>query len=296
MENSKRKKTIAITGANGMIGRYLVKSFLEEGWRVKALQRKADSPWHENLEYFHFELPDKFSNNILEDVDVLIHAAVQYYDARHKNSDFINIKGTKRLLQISREHHIKFIFLSSLSAHAEAISHYGKHKWQLEKIFDLKKDLVLRLGLVIGQGGLFTSIFDLVENSKVIPLVEGGEQPIQIIFIDDLIRIIKKAVLEDLIGSYNVAENKVHTIKELHQLISKQLGKNRFYVSIPFWAIWWGVSIAEKLGIQLSVSTENLLGLKCMRAFETEHDLNRLGVQIKTMEEAVTAMFNNSPA
>lgn len=70
---------------------------------------------------------------------------------QNKNADKINIDGTKKLVEFCRKKNIKPLFFSSFSAHKEAISHYGKTKLELEKLFDISKDVILKPGFVLGK-------------------------------------------------------------------------------------------------------------------------------------------------
>jgi hypothetical protein len=47
----------------------------------------------------------------------------------------------------------------------------------------------------------------------------------------------------------------------------------------------------ETLRIPFNVSQENLLGLKQLKAFDTKHDLEKLGVPILDMDGALDQLF-----
>jgi nucleoside-diphosphate-sugar epimerase len=115
----------------------------------------------------------------------------------------VNVEGTRKLLEVCRTRKIRFVFLSTLSAHAGAESHYGRHKLQLEGIVLREGGLVLKLGLVLGQAGVFYTIRKLIERSKVIPLIGGGNQPIQTIAMDDLLLALEKCIREKVTGLYH---------------------------------------------------------------------------------------------
>ncbi len=131
-----KKKTVLITGSNGFIGRSLVHFFASKGWMVKGFQRKEESGDAGKIQFVKYELGKPLSPENFEGADVLIHCAVQQYSMQHPDSDEVNIRGAKDLLSICREKNIRVVFLSTLSAHAEAGSHYGKNKLFLESLFD----------------------------------------------------------------------------------------------------------------------------------------------------------------
>lgn len=149
-------RAVVITGANGFIGSALVRHFSGRGWRVLALCRAArDQRPVSDVTFREFSLPDGIRDEDFEGGEVLIHCAYVQHSRRCPDSDAVNTRGTERLLALSRTHgYAKFVFLSSLSAHDGAESHYGRHKRELEKIFDPRRDLIVRPGLTLGNGGL----------------------------------------------------------------------------------------------------------------------------------------------
>jgi nucleoside-diphosphate-sugar epimerase len=294
MTPARKTKTIAITGANSMIGESLVRYFAGKGWAVRCLQRRPKNAAGDGITYHRFSLPDTIDEADIAGADVLVHCAVQYYDLKNRNADVVNDEGTQKLLDLTRKHSTKFIFISTLSAHEEAESHYGMNKFALEKKFDPQRDVVLRLGLVMAEGGLFTSIADIVKKAKFIPLFDNGKQPIQTLHIDDLCKVFETVIEKDMAGVFNVAEPQAHTMKDLHEAISRKLQLNRFFIPLPLRILQMVVSTIEALKVPFPFTSENTLGLKCMRAFETQSDLDRLGVTLRSMDESIDSLLQKS--
>ena len=180
------KPVIAITGANGFIGSYLVGMLREKGYRVIAFSREPQVEADPGVAHRRFDLAAQDEPINLAGCDVLVHCAY----AKVKNAaeaDAVNLAGTRRLYEAAKKAGMKrFLFLSSLSAHEGAISQYGRIKLAIEKMLDVEKDLILRPGLTLGHGGVFGNILRAVQRSWVIPLVDGGRQRMQGIDIEDL--------------------------------------------------------------------------------------------------------------
>jgi nucleoside-diphosphate-sugar epimerase len=281
---------ILITGANGFIGTSLVKHFCAKGWGVRALVHHLPADKVSGVEYAVYNMEDLPSENIFEGAQYLAHCAYVKYD-RNKNSDKINIRGTQMLIDICRKYKIKPVFLSSFSAHEQAQSHYGKNKLRLESLFASKTDLVLKPGLVTGNGGLFATIQEVVGKRKFIPLAGGGRQPVQTIFIDDLSRIIEVALEKKICGIYKVAEPEAITMRQLYELIAEKQKRNPRFVPVPVWFLLMTCRIAESLSLKLPVTSENVLGLKQLRRFETKDDLRVCGVTVKTFRESLDILI-----
>ena len=120
-----------------------------------------------------------------------------------------------------------------MSAHEQARSHYGKHKLHLESIFDLTQEVVLKPGLVLGDGGLFTTIKNTIQKSSVIPLVDGGKQPIQTIHIEQLTQVIELMLDKSLSGCFYLGEPTSITLKQLYQAIATTLGTKKRFAYAP---------------------------------------------------------------
>lgn len=284
------KPSIIITGANGFIGEHLVHYFFENGWRVKALVRNFPKEVVRDVEYVTYDLENTPDESVFDSVDYLVHCAYLRFD-QNKNSDEINISGTKKIVEICRKKNIKPLFLSSFSAHPDAESHYGKTKLACEKLFDLTKDVVLKPGLVIGKKGLAAELINTINRSTLLPLIGGGTQPVQTIHVDDLCLIIEYAFEREKVGLYHVAEPKAITMKIFYQEIAKQLDQKIRFIPFPLSLFYFICKMAEAVGLKLPVSSESVLGLKHLIKFETKHDLEKLEITLKNYSESIEAVL-----
>ncbi|MGD0711822.1 MAG: NAD-dependent epimerase/dehydratase family protein [Bacteroidales bacterium] len=255
---------IIITGANGFIGAELVNYFTERQYPVFALCRTKPAKLPAGAAFVKYDLLDEDINEeVIGKVDIIIHCAYAKYSKEQKDADKINIEGTKRLLEFSRKFNIKkFIFLSSFSAHHDAISHYGKTKFQIENSFDTEKDLILKPGLVLGNGGFFNDIKNVILKNKFIPLLAGGKQPVQTIHINELAFIIQKGIEKDISGIYAVAEPEAIRMKTLYKVIFANLGREKVYINIPYWSADLLIFLVDIFHVKIPVSKENIRGLK----------------------------------
>ena len=257
-------KTIVVTGANGFIGRYLTEYFSKRNYKVIALIHRAYKAALPGVDYRLFEL-DSFAGDVIpENTIAVIHAAYIPY-RKGNNSDERNLRATKRLLEFSRKKNVgKFVFLSSFSAMPDALSHYGQSKYRQEQLFDISKDLILRPALVRGEGGLFRNIEKVIEKSGIIPLPGGGKQPVQLVDIDVLAKVIESSIEKDISGAYNIASGNRLTVKELYLDIAKSLNRKIRFVNIPFALILPAIGLLSLFTENLPVTKENILGLKQM--------------------------------
>jgi len=283
------RRTVAITGANGFIGSQLVRHFGQRGWQVLALCRdpRSQSPVP-GVTFREFSLPDGIRESDLDGGEALIHCAFVRHTRRCPDSDAVNTFGTKRLLQLSRERgYARFVFLSSLSAHERATSHYGRHKYELERVFDVARDLIVRPGLTLGNGGLARSMFDTIRKTRIVPLVSGGRQPVYTIGVDDLCDALHSMIERGISGSYALAANEPVTLRDLYVGLARKAGDKCLFVPLPYLPAFVALKTMERLGFELPITTENLLALRQLRTLDLAPDLQALGLHPRSFQESL---------
>jgi nucleoside-diphosphate-sugar epimerase len=281
--------TVAITGANGFIGSALVRHFSQRGCSVLALcRRPQDQSPLPHTRFIPFAMAESIRESELEGGDVLIHCAFVPHAVGRPDATAINVRGTERLLEVTRRlGYAKFVFLSSLSVLQGARSHYARHKRELEGIFDLERDLIVRPGLTLGKGGLAQTIVRVIRTSRVVPLIGGGQQPVYTIGVDDLCSALHQMIEHGVSGAYSVAAPEPVTMRELYRGLADRAGVRCTFLPVPYLPAFWALKAIEAIGIELSITTENLLGLEQLRVLDLAADLRALGVHPKPFAEAV---------
>lgn len=283
---------IAVTGASGFLGRHLAEHCRRLGWEVRALVRDPTRyPFREpGIRLFLCDLPDRIDPAGLEGARWVVHCA---YTTRFRDLESArraNELGTRNLLDLSREKGVRtFVFVSSQSAHEGAQSYYGRSKFALEKLCSADSDLVLRFGLLIGRKGaaLFHRMADTVRRSRAIPLFGGGRQPLQTVHVEDAAKVIQTALERGLSGLFTIAHPVPVTMRSFLEAIASRLGKRPIFLPVPIGPALFALRALERLRLSLPVSSENLLGLKCLRSTDTTADLAKLGVTLRSTEESL---------
>jgi len=287
---------VAITGAAGFIGRNLCGHLRRRGWLVRAFVRNPSSyPFTESgIQVHACDLPGTLDEDALGSAQAVVHCA---YVTRHMDLEQarrVNDAGTRRVVEAARRGGLaRLVFLSSQSAHAEALSYYGRSKFALEALFSGERDTVVRPGLVLGPGdaGLFARMCETVRRSRIIPLFGGGRQPLQTVHVDDLCAAITSILERGLPGLFTVAEPTPVGMRAFLELVAGRMGSRPLMVPLPMAPALFTLRSLEALRIPLPVSSENLLGLKQMRAVDTRRDLAALGISARTARESIEAIF-----
>jgi len=274
--------TVVITGANGFVGSYLVTFFIEKGWNVKALVHHMPQLPIAGVDYQKFDLNNVTGEGKFPEGDYLIHCAYA------KDSFEQNTTGTSKMLKLSRSLIKKHIFISSISAAENGKSIYVRQKWACEKLFNKPNDLIIRPGLVLGNGGLFGQMKTYLQKKNLIPLIDGGKQPLQIVYIHDLAEAIFSCIHKDLSGTLTIASPEKILYRDFYSMLAVALNRLPTYMRVYYWQLYFLLSITESLGLKLAVSRENLRGLKQLKYIDTTEDLKKIGMTLKTCREALS--------
>jgi nucleoside-diphosphate-sugar epimerase len=279
--------TLLLTGCTGFAGSVLQTYFLRNGWQVIALVREMTDDPIINTRYLLFDLENPVMPEINEPIDAFIHLA---YVKQEKGKDAyqINVKGTEVLLRFAAERKIPAnLFLSSLSASADALSQYGKQKYDLEAKFLKQNGIVIRAGLILGDGGLFASMRNYLKKSHRVPVFGNGDQPIQTVHVDDLAKAIYITITKKLFGRYIVAEDDPAPYREFYTLLCAVQGVKPEFIRIPFWLAEFALGFANLIGKKLPITKDNLLGLKQMKRIPSTEDLKKLGIELRGLNNSL---------
>ncbi|MCH7688779.1 MAG: NAD(P)-dependent oxidoreductase, partial [Planctomycetes bacterium] len=151
---------VAVTGATGFIGRYIVKHLADQGhecrcWYRPASDRGGFEDVNDHVEWVAGELADGNESSFVDGCDAVVHAALHHPGGgfRGGEGDLIefvekNVVGTLRLIESARAAGVgRFVFISTCAVHEKilddrpldeahplwATSHYGAHKAAIEK-------------------------------------------------------------------------------------------------------------------------------------------------------------------
>ncbi len=275
-------KTIIITGAGGFIGSHLTSYLAGLGVRVRAFGRKTPTLHDPRIAYHPFDLAN-IQDAGFAGADYLIHCAHESVLGRG-----VNVEAAKKIISLCKKHDIRLIFLSSFSAHEDAESEYGREKLAIERLCDPEKDLVLKLGLVLGPGGgLFGKIVSLLDRLPVVPLVGAGSQMIQTLALEDLGAVMASGIEKNISGAYAIAHPLPVSMKMLYEEIARRLGRTPVFVPVSLSAAFRMARLAEALGFHPPITSENVLGLKHLRVRDTREDVARFGVLLKDWRETL---------
>lgn len=256
---------ILIFGASGFIGAHLARYATAQGHEVVALCRSGSvTGFTGKCLKWTFGAPLIASEMVGS--SCAIHLAHDFNGAAGARLTFeetLSNVARLRAAGVGRQ-----IFFSSYSAGEHATSLYGRAKFALEKGLAESDDIVIvRPGLVLGDGGIYGRIRKWAKRLPVIPLPDGGYGQVPVIEVDRLcaeILVITETVVP--LRECNVFEKEPRSLRQLVLAAAAEGGRKPWIVSVPASLIVLGLRLATALRLPLPVNADNLEGFMANQA------------------------------
>jgi len=133
-------RVVAITGATGFLGRYIVRAFAGSGWRVRILVRQPID--HPQLAGLQLEVVSGDLSNqqalrtLVDGADVIVHAAGLIKARTPAAFEAVNVRGTANLAHAIEERGsiARVLLVSSMAAREPELSTYARTKRAAEQL------------------------------------------------------------------------------------------------------------------------------------------------------------------
>jgi nucleoside-diphosphate-sugar epimerase len=260
---SNAKPVVAITGANGYLGRRCAEVFASAGWRVVALGRGGLGA----ADNVAFRLGDAVSLESLRGVKALVHCAYDFRLTGRVDIERVNVDGSARLLEAARAAGVeKVVFVSTISAFDGCKSMYGRAKLAIEKRAHRQGAFVIRPGLIFDDppGGTFGRLVEQALNARFIPLIGDGSQVQYLVHNTDVASCIVRCCDADVSAPdrpVTIAHPQPWPLRELLQHIAARGHRTPTFVPVPWRLIWAALKTAEFLGLSLEFRSDSVVSL-----------------------------------
>lgn len=206
---------VAITGANGFVGRNVIAVLLEDGpaGDVRALVRDRSSsrsdlaalPGGLDLREADVTRPDTLVG-AFDGVDAVVHT-VAIPTERHGSFERINAEGTRAVVREAERAGVgKLIHISAIGASPDSPYPFLRTKGEGQAAVEASRipHVVLRPSILFGPGDDFFPRLRFSLRFPVVPLPGGGTARFQPLHVADLARAIGVALRGPITGTYEV--------------------------------------------------------------------------------------------
>jgi nucleoside-diphosphate-sugar epimerase len=247
---------ILIDGATGYLGSHLTKHLQKNGMSVRCLVRQKANT--DNIEFLESSGADVVYGDLHTDktqlrdvfrgVDAAVHLIGSIAPKRHESFASLHVEATTDFAELCLKSGVKkVIMVTAIGVKAEATSDYLRTKWQAEEILRQSglNCIFLRPSLLIGRtfgtrdSKLVRRLIDLIESRPIVPLIGGGKNMIQPLFIDDMVAVIKQCIqwqVDDcghLAPVFELGGPTVLSMKEFLQELMRSIGIEKPLVPVP---------------------------------------------------------------
>jgi nucleoside-diphosphate-sugar epimerase len=278
---------LALSGASGLLGRYICDELVVRGVPFKLLGREANNtPVKEGFPFCYYDFSRPLDDSLrffLDDVDVLIHLAALLPNPASQTIDYFsyNSVAPKVLFDLCSDAGVdRFVFLSGsnimqplaglVTANSPYASNLRQPPYLVSKIAgellllnsSSSSDLlIVRPSSIYGHGmrsGLFRILYDSFSNNKSVTLSSGGLFMADFIYAADVATIILNLIEETFSGVFNVGTGFASSAYQVAKEFLSVLGLDEDLIILdPFVDVSPSV---ESLPIVSSDQTTLLLG------------------------------------
>ncbi|TAK46715.1 MAG: complex I NDUFA9 subunit family protein [Xanthobacteraceae bacterium] len=239
---------VTVFGGSGFLGRHVVRALVRRDYRVRVAVRRPDLAFHlqplgragqitavqANLRY-----PESVAA-ALRDSKVVVNLVGILAEAGRQRFSAIQGEGAGHIAAAAAAAGARMVHVSAIGADAHSASRYARSKAQGEAavLAALPSATIFRPSVMFGpEDNLFNRFAALARVLPVLPLVGGGANKFQPVFVGDVATAIADAVegKAKAGATYELGGPEVVTFREIIEFILKTIERNRLLVPLPYW-------------------------------------------------------------
>jgi NADH dehydrogenase len=236
---------IAITGGTGFIGGHLARRLSAEGHQVVLLARRVSDDSTSRKLNTEFVLSDLSNPKALIDAfkgcDAVAHCAGINRELGEQTYQKVHVEATRNVVKAAQAAGVKKVLLMSfLRARPDCGSAYHESKWAAEEIVRASglNYTVIKAGMVYGLGDhMLDHLSHAVHTFPLFAMVGLKEKRIRPLAIDDLIEVLRAALVEDRLSRKTVAITGAEELQlsEAVRRVARIAGRTIWMFRMPVW-------------------------------------------------------------
>lgn len=238
---------VTVFGGSGFLGRHIVSALARRDYRIRVAVRRPELAGHlqplgrvgqihsvqANLRY-----PASIAAAV-RDAGVVVNLVGILAESGKQTFDALQGQGAGAVAQAAAAVGARMVHVSAIGADAASASRYARAKAAGEKavLAAVPSAVVMRPSVVFGPEDQFTNRFAaLARMSPVVPLVGGGANRLQPVYVGDVAQAVASAVdgLAKPGATYELGGPEVLTMRQVIEIILQTIQRRRALVSLPF--------------------------------------------------------------
>jgi uncharacterized protein YbjT (DUF2867 family) len=240
MQGEKAKRgTVTITGAFSYTGKYVARRLLDRGYSVRTLTGHPGrvNPFGQAVEAFpyDFDRPDQLRKTLLGTSTLINTYWVRF--PREESTFEVAVRNTRKLIDAAKDAGVeRIVHVSIANPSAESPLGYYRGKAELEQaVLDSGLSYtIVRPTVIFGDEDiLINNIAWFLRRFPLFGIPGDGRYRIRPIFVEDMARIMAKAVDETGNAVMDAVGPETYTFEELVRLIASSIGRSVRFVHVP---------------------------------------------------------------
>jgi len=242
------QKTIAIIGGTGFVGRAIVEKLAATGARILIMARNTERA--KSLKVFGAvgqisavagnALNDADLAAILEPADMVVNLIGILAPSGRQKFETLQAELPGRIGKMAAQNGIEnIVHISAIGASLKSPSLYARTKAEGERALlrQFPSAVILRPSVVFGPGdGLFTRFAQMAMLAPALPLIGGGRNRMQPVYVGDVADAVVAALANISAQGqiYQLGGPHIYSFADLMRFILKATERRRMLVSVPF--------------------------------------------------------------
>lgn len=251
---------VTVFGGSGFVGRHTVRALARRGWRIRVACRRPDLAGHlqpmGRVGQIHavqanVRNPESVrravegANAVVNLVAILAPSGQQTFEAVH-------VAGARAVARAAADINAEyFVHVSAIGADLKASGRYGKTKAEGERavLEAFPGAVILRPSIVFGpEDDFFNRFAAMARITPAMPLI-GGRTKFQPVYVGDVAAAIAAACDDQATPgtTYELGGPEILTFRKLLDRTQEWTGRDRPYLSVPFWLASFGAMLTAPL-------------------------------------------------
>ncbi|MCZ6603728.1 MAG: complex I NDUFA9 subunit family protein [Alphaproteobacteria bacterium] len=239
---------VTVFGGSGFVGRYLVSRLAAAGAVVTIASRRPERGKFlqsagnvGQITHGAADINDEAAvRAVTRGADAVVNLVGILYERGRQRFQSVHVDGAGLVARVAAQEGVRaFVHMSALAADAGSPSKYARSKAAGEAAVRaaLPKAVIFRPSIIVGwEDDFFNRFAGMARLSPWLPLIGGGGNKMQPIFVGDIANAFMAALANDQAAgrTYGLGGPRVYTFTELMELLLAEIGRRRVLVRVPF--------------------------------------------------------------